>query len=524
MSNYPLRALDSYSEENIPFGNQWRYGLFLLLAALLTLGAAWLTIIQDPLINTDGIFYLQLAYTYLTQGFSATYEIYQWLFYPLLIAWTHQLTGLSLSVAAYAVTAAFQVGLTLMFLHLVKTLGGNSKVICFALLTILLLPHLNEYRPYIIRDFGYCFFLLLSAYYFLHYIHTLSIYRAIGFVVAVITASLFRFEGFVFLLLMPFVVLVKSPSSLRRNLQALLKMLAIIGLFGITILLITYFASPSLPKKILAVFLVEKAFVGHSLLLRQQVMDIAQMMHEYWVAGSLKSATVFVICGLIGMYIHKLLYVLSALYAVIVAYTVKKQLMPVDRNQACVLWGYIAVNVAITVVFFTIYFFLSGRYVLPLTLFLLLWVPFGLAHLYEEWRYQLILRVRKHLWIFPLIMVALVYMAVDGLFSFGASKLYLKQSGAWLATNTPATTTIYTNEPQILYYARGLTPTWTQAVDDSLERWHTHEWQQYQYVAINVSKNNPALAVTLNAAPSLQLIKTFDNGEGSKVLIYTSRK
>jgi 4-amino-4-deoxy-L-arabinose transferase-like glycosyltransferase len=102
------------------------------------------------------------AQTYLQLGFSAALDSYPWPFFSILIAISHQLTGLPLHVAAHIIVSLCFFISSYAFVRLVAALGGSKRVQWFALTIILFHPLLADYRSSTTRDPGMWAFMLLS--------------------------------------------------------------------------------------------------------------------------------------------------------------------------------------------------------------------------------------------------------------------------------------------------------------------------------------------------------------------------
>ena len=154
----------------------------------------------------------------------------------------------------------------------------------------------------------------------------------------------------------------------------------------------------------------------------------------------------------------------------------------------------------------------------------MLMVPFTLVAVYDLWltRSALSWRVR---WVFPVIIAALLFMTVDGIYSTGkGDKTYLRQAGFWLRDRLATGETVYADELRLFYYTG-------QEVD-----WHdlprrgktvallkSGAWRQYDHVAINTEREDDVL---LGKAAGIMGVadREFRNDRRAGVLIFTNKQ
>ena len=229
-------------------------------------------------------------------------------------------------------------------------------------------------------------------------------------------------------------------------------------------------------------------------------------------------------------------YLVSVIYA-----QIDEKLLSSCREKKILYW-YIAINIIITSVFFVqVNAFLSGRYLIPLALTLLCFVPFGLSSLYHRWK------ARTKTWtihnvLFWFVVFSMLVMTIGSLHRFGPSKGYIYKSAAWIRKNTPETATVYTNHevlafltdrqfaeyhcgvaikdqqveekhvPFSFFAIQGLTmdvsKKTTCSVEDNISQ---KLWEGYDYVILVVSKDNNELIDQFEGVAHVQPIKVFSD-------------
>lgn len=148
-------------------------------------------------------------------------RLYNWLFYPYLIAELASLTRFSFEVSAHLLNSAFTAITCCTFILVVKELGKNSsrRLILLAAIIILSFPSINEYRQLIIRDHGYWAFYMVSSYFFIKSFKQPNLAGFILLITFSALSSLFRIEGVVFLITLPFIIFIRtfSPKAENKN-------------------------------------------------------------------------------------------------------------------------------------------------------------------------------------------------------------------------------------------------------------------------------------------------------------------
>ena len=167
----------------------------------------------DPLPNPDGVVYLLAAQAWLDDGYTAAAATYPLPIYPILIAWVHSGSGLSLLTSAHCLDAALIAGLIVGLQRLAAALGGGIRVQVIVVVLALLLPELNGYRSFLLRDFAYWMFAIFAIVSLARHAIAPSWMRAIAFVVMCALACAFRAEAIVLMAAMPLAFLSRSVST-----------------------------------------------------------------------------------------------------------------------------------------------------------------------------------------------------------------------------------------------------------------------------------------------------------------------
>lgn len=471
----------------------------------------------DDAVNRDGVRYLLSAEAFARADWREAFTTYRWPLYALLIATVHQATGLAFDASAQCLDTVLYALIAWAFVRIVATLGGIERVRWFAALFILILPSINSYRTDVIRDPGFWAFYLVALLCLLQYLSHPSLARALGWGAAITTATLFRIEGAVFLLLLPLAAVWHVHGDRRVVARQLgqLYAVALASMVG-TIGWLSWPGHHGLVGRLtdpliwLGKFLREASggLAEKAELLAESVLN--RYSDDFALPGVVLLLALITLThtlkglGLLGIWMGT-----RAWWA---------KLVPAPREMKAVLTWTIVLNVATLIVFVTTMFFLTGRYVIALVLVIGLYVPFGLDAAYAQWRASQSTRSTADRARIIAILILVLYMAIDCLWSFGASKAYLRNAGLWIATNIPTQARLYSPDTIVAYYADRGTRTlksrkqW-KAQENIVERGDLSGWD---YLAL-VVKQDEKLPDELADAP---VLKEFANERDDRVLIF----
>lgn len=484
------------------------------IIASIILSLIVLTTHHDP-VNYDGIFYLSVVGVYLKSGFAAAATIYHWPFYILLIGWTSQLTHLSILYSAYLINTLLIALIVTVFISLLKELGASRGIQIVGAIIILVYPPLNNYRDYVMRDFGYWAFSLIALWQLLRYAKTNHWTYAMTWNLSMLIATLFRLEGGVVLLLTPLTLLLLRNTSCSDR----FKKLAVIYLIPVTLAILLFlwhiYFSPQGHLGRLSELL-NQFKNGWFLSIHNFQQKITLINHTILPSPSSYDASFFFWGGALTLFVSILIASLTWLYTLLFGHAWTKKLLTTEINNKIILYGFIIINLLIPFIFFSQQLFLSERYLIAFCLPLLLWIPYSL---------QTILQQRKKL--FVIIAILLLVMFATSIVRFGPSKAYITEAGLWLKNNTSTTATVYSNNMQVLFYAErtpiDLSSTdLSQYYDDNkpLQTLQTKSWQNFNYLALRVNREWQNQESEMIALVGKQPVKIFHNKRGDEILIF----
>ncbi len=469
------------------------------------------------IINLDGILYIKIAQN-LTLDYVSDSHLF---FFPFLISCCHKITGLGLEASAYSLIAVFSATLTYSFLSLLSLFTSSRRILFWGALIIVLHPEFIEAKHQIIRDHGFWAFYLLGLYFFLRFVKAPSWQNSIIWAVAMVTASLFRFEGLVLLYGLPFVLFVQNKWPWRKRIVHFLQanVMGYCGLIVAVYFVMTHGGMAFFEKIILTP---QRYFNNLSVGLSSDLLAKASVIEESVLSGRADEFALPIVL-LIPLVIigGKLIGGLTPLYMLLLGWFgwVKGKLGHGD-GVSVIVWAGV-LNACIYVLFTYAMFFIQGRYVMGLVLLLLLLVPFVFERLCVGWQeaspgfsWQKI----------GLTVVALLLFVnfVEGVLVFHTTKFYMKDAGSWLATEISSEATLFSNNKKVAYYAGrfgkrgvGRHPVNLQKIAQDMKQ------HKYDYYALWVKRRHN-IAYDDIVALFGQPVKKFTNERRDAVYIYAA--
>lgn len=486
---------------------------------LISLILSFSQILVDPVINSDGIFYLYLASLIQQGDWQGATEIYNWLFYPYIISLFSTLTTLSLEYSAYVLNALLTATACVAFILIVKEFGGKQKVLLYsASLIILCYPNLNEYRNLVIRDHGYWAFYLLSCYCFIKAYKKLTPKALISLTFFTFLAALFRVEGVIFLIALPLLLLLRHISSIQKRTIAVVSILIAASLTIFVYsnayenLNLNGFTKANQLEQALATAITNTSSAISTTKTFINTLSPQGFSNEYALAVL---ALLFIL-----ILLTEIVSSASPLYAIalVTAFSINK--IFINRHLIRP-WAYlIAINIIILCGFLATKYFLAGRYPVPLALILIIPLPFLAQLAYQRLQDKTLSPMQTN--VAKIAAVLFVVLTLDGLVSIGASKTYLKDAGLWVAANKSPQVLLFTNDTLVNYYAHGQTKNRISepSFNTVLYKIKKGALEKFDLFAIQVSRKKPSGKTNLIEAFEAKPIKVFENNRGDSVLIF----
>jgi hypothetical protein len=492
--------------------------LIVVVACLASLFLSYDSSVRGAVINPDGICYLKSAEALATADLTTAMNLCgqaQWPFYSILIYGYAALTNVSYQAAAFSLNALFSLITVLTFLYIIHSIRPSQRLLWCAAGVILLAHEFNDVREYIIRDHGFWAFYLISIACLIRFFKSAKLSDAVLWSSATLVASLFRLEGIIFLLFLPFSVLVYCSLSLPQRVIRFVKLNGLVLSLSLVLIVWALFFNHQPINHFSRLAELQAHFIHGIDKLVTSFNAASKSLGQYVLSPySARDSSMILVLMLVVWYVLSVCLNLSPIYAVLVVYAWVRKLATFDKSTQWVLWSYVFINLAITFVFLTENMFLAKRYLIALSLALMLWVPFALDHLIETRR-----RIK---WLLPTTISLMVLTALGGIFDFGYSKAYVRDSGEWLAIHAPQSAKIYSNDLQVMYYSKHFGDDLFIQSNQfaSIAQLNNQAWKNFDYIALHLYAKNKAQNVSITNAITLTPANVFANKRGDQVIIY----
>lgn len=499
--------------------NQREKSLYLIVV-LASVCLSFFLAYRETVINPDAICYLLSAEAVGKSGIFGAMQLCgqaKWPFYSVLIYQFVQLTHFSYAVAAYVLNGFFSLVSVIAFISIVKELGGSRRVLWLAAAVILLAHEFNSVRQYIIRDHGFWAFYLISLLFLIRFYSKPSLKKGLLWSASLIMATLFRIEGAIFLLTMPFLSFFYFRYTFWQRCRFFfllnIPLILVALMIGGWLLL---HPQDTLDKLGRVSEVTTQLQHGFSTLVQHYENTKIALAQHVLTTDSRKDAGLVLLLLLVAWYFVLILGNLSWIYALLIFYAIKQKAVTWQMPSMLVIAGYIIVNVAVTFIFLLEHLFLSKRYMLALSLVLMLFVPFALDQLLQNsWQ-------RKYQRFLAISIVLILFSAMGGVFDFGYSKAYIHHAGDWLAKNVPHEAALYANDYQLMYYSKhfGDEIFKKQRQFAHIDTIAQGRFKQYDYIALRLGNEEELKVAPLLREFEVAPMKIFSNKRGDRVIIY----
>jgi len=491
------------------------------LAVSISLLLSTLNVINDDSINSDGIRYIEAAKLFLEQGWQASLEHYKWPFYQILIAIISKFTFLNLEHSAYLLNATLLAGLAYAFVRCSEYLSNDKKIAWASLVILITHLNINGYRDLIIRDFGYWCFFFVAFLMLLKFYKEEQLRYLVFFAVSILVATLFRIEGIIFVLLGPLVLLWHSPShsNVFKSLAVYFGPLIFMVMIGLLVLLAND-ATANMGRLLEPVDHLRNGIEN----LVSGIKDKGRILEENVLGLFARNlGTQSFIAILIMMLITKLSSATGLIPVLLSIRTFTAKHLRDSINYLPVWLWFILLNIIVLSGFLLAEFFLSSRYAITFALLLCLPASVALASIFGK----VLKPSRKLKTLRVVIVIALVYMLLDGVTSFSASKVYRRDAADWISSNLTLDQRLLSNDELMFYYSGRAVP-WQELVTVYNKTRFGNVPEQlissYDVLAMRISRKQKGFDEKIIAWAGSQPIHRSENERGDKVLIFTVKK
>ena len=486
-------------------------------SAILSLAFSVCAHLADPLLNADGILYLRTAQAFLTDGVAGAFGLYEWPWYSIAIGLLHKLCGISLHLAAQTINAALVSLMVVAFLSLCREAGGDRMTLIFAAMLVLAHSGLNEYRNFVVRDFGFWAFSLLSLLALMRCVRRERHKDALLWSGFVLAAFSFRTEALLLALLGPFSAFASHAPWKRRCIAYLKLNWVILALIFLgTASLLIY---PDILERFAAASVYQK-WAYHLLEMKNEIVrSLAELSATMFNEHGEDFHLLFLLSGLAAIVVAEFLAALGAPVAAVLAYGFWKLRLNAPTHIRWPILLYAGASLVYLSGFVLFYRFLQGRHPMLLALLAMLPAPFFLRQIHSK----AIHLNRQRVFFFALAIV-LGTSLVDGFVSFGHSKRHLLDALAWMEENAGGDKAVRTNSQNLAFHS-GRSVDWDEVLLFEKEGERAIEALENSdgYWLVEVRHDEPELEAALSKKAKgggLLELSRFANSRGDRVIVY----
>lgn len=505
-----LQKLNTYKTQQIQ----------LVIVLISVLVAAQVQYIQHGWINPDSVLYLEAAKLFAAGQWKAGFDIFPWPFYSLWIAATHQLTGLSIHHAAQLLNVVFFAITTYAFTSIIQLCGGQQKQLIAGGLIFLSAQYLiGGVLEMLMRDEGFWAFFLSSLVFFIRYHQQHQLKDALLWQVAIIFAVLFRIEAILYLMLLPLVLLFNTARSFVANLKLTITAYSLQILLALAVVFALFIHqdfSTAMLGRLNEVFTPEiiqlftKKIVAKSQIMSQNV--LGQYLEEYAIPGLLITFLYVIIA--------KTIYATGWLTFGLGVMGIKHHGLLMEKKSSQVMIASMLIALLNMALIITKVFVLSGRYVLAMSLLLMLFASFYFAWLLEKSDTP---SDKRNRWIVGVLIVVMLLGFIKNLLPKQDGYNYMQDAVSWLKDNSKASLQqdVFYNEVRLRYYAGApFIASWGDTLAYFSQAVKDHSIEQYPYLMIAASKKDLATIEALLAQlPQYQEVNRFYDVRAKKLVL-----
>lgn len=503
-----LNKLDSFNTKN----------LFWIIVGSSIFLAAWMQYIQHGWINPDSVLYFEQAKLFAQGEWKAGFKIFEWPFYSWCIYLVHEVTSLPVQNSAQFLNMIFFGIATASFLNLIKLAGGNNRTLFFGMLLLFgSLYIVGDVLEMLMRDEGYWAFYLTALVYFVRYLQSGKVSHAIIWQLSMITATLFRIEGILFLLFLPVIVITLQSVDKTNKLMMMLKVYTISIIVGGSIAMAIILH----PEINIASFgRLDEVFTTNLFdEFTKKLLKQADIMSKDVLGGYLEE---FAIPGLLLTFLYvmgsKILTAAGLVGTALAFFGIKNtsNRMPPKVRQVLLVSSAIAFVVMYLII--TKVFILSSRYVVALAWILLIFASSQLAYLSTN----LDKRLRNLL---VAICVVLSLCLVKNILPKRAGYNYMQDAVTWLKTENKSKALVFYEDTRMIYYAKAsYKGNWDDNWLVTLRAIKNNSIRNHEYLAITHSTKNPERLDYINQyLPEYIEIRRFNNYRANKFVVIYKR-
>ncbi|MEQ1598781.1 MAG: hypothetical protein ABL880_05375 [Methylotenera sp.] len=497
--------------------------LFWCLPIAAALLAGWMQYIQHGWINPDSVLYFEAAKLFAVGQWQLGFNIFPWPLYSLCIALVHKITGLDVQLSAQLLHAIFFSITTFSFLKIIQLTGGGTRVLLAGALILFSSQYLvGDILEMLMRDQGFWAFFLSSLVFFIKFYKTKLYQDAIFWQICIIIATLFRIEGISYLIFLPVILLLEPHIIWQLRIRSFLKCHLLNIALGVIILgalLLSNNLSMSNFGRLNEVFTFN-IFQELTLQLRNKSAIMSQQVLGKYLED-------FAMQGLLLTFIYVMVAKAVSSTGIInvglAMFATKSNRQLMDNQAFRVLRAAAIIAIINMALIITKVFVLSGRYVLALSLILMIFASFYLITMFKYLESN---SDKKLKWLTIALIGFMMLSFVKNILPKAEGYNYMQDAVAWVQANNKDNKPVFYDDSRVRYHAgapfvgTGI-DSWFQ-VKSAIEN---QSIQQYDFLLITHSAKHPEREKLITEKlTQYSEVKRFISYKAKKTLIIYSKQ
>lgn len=495
--------------------------LYLPLIVLSMFLAARIQYIQHGWINPDSVLYFESARLFALGDWQGAIKVYNWPLYSILIAATYKISTLDIHTSAQLLSIVFFGITTASFLKIIELAGGGARVMLAGALILFSSRYLvGKVLAMLMRDPGFWACYLTSLVFFIQFYKTKSYLDAFLWQISATFATLFRFEAISYLFFLPTILLVTQHETWKQRGAIFFKchflnIIAAVGIGGALFLHddLTMSNFGRLREIFTSNLCLEFTQLLHekSTIMAEQV--LGKYLHEFAVQGILLTFIYIMIARTISS--------TSIITIGLSFFAIKARRRLIDEKVFRVLKATTVITAINMALIITKAFVLVGRYVLPLSLVMMIFASFYLADL-AKYVQSTSGNDRKLKWLAITLITFMSLSLVKNILPKPEGHTYLQDAAAWIRFNNKENKPVFYDDSRVRYYAGApfvsIGDRWT-FTKTAIEN---NTINQYDFLLISTSAKNPEREELItNKLPQYHVVARFSSdGNKTSVVIY----
>jgi hypothetical protein len=251
---------------------------------------------------------------------------------------------------------------------------------------------------------------------------------------------------------------------------------------------------------------------------------------------SMGFAMMMALLMLVFIFVLEVIKAITLPYALLWWYGKRQRFSFFGKQEQRVWLAFILVNVLLVSVFLYTTAFLVTRYIMALTLTLLLCIPFLLSWFYRHWKSGAVNTPARRITTYIVFGVAL-FLALNGFVSTGPTKAYLRDAGGWLQQTMQPGERLFSSNAQVRFYAGQIRLLdYRAAPMEATKEFMQISWEEvvqalaagtyraYDYVALRISRHETSQLPYAISKIGAEPVKVFINNKGDKLAIFKVAK